>query len=131
MDRVNAEGRAAVANSTGHGSFHLGDRTEVVTNANTRISEVIAEVDRLLPGPTAPPRGRRPDRTRANSRPAPQNCGASKRDERGKLRVCVGRLHTHSTAHHLENTYCFQRHRYEVRGGVVGPHRRAHQLHLP
>src|SRR6266851_2545186 len=54
----------------------------------------------------------------------------SKRDGRGKLRVCGdGCTRQQHSAPPKEYLLVFQRHRYEARGGVVGPHRRAHQLH--
>src|SRR5260370_39333166 len=63
------KGRAEVAISTGHGSFHLGDRTEVVTNANTRLARYSRSRSAPPRDQTAPPRGRQPDRTRTSSPP--------------------------------------------------------------
>src|SRR5713101_3220899 len=45
------KGRAAVAISTGHGSFHLGDRTESRNECKHSISEVFAKSIGSSPGP--------------------------------------------------------------------------------
>src|SRR5712671_4962674 len=102
--------RAAGAISTGHGSFHLGDRTEVVTNANTRLTRYSRSRSAPPRDQAAPPRGRRPDRTCATALPAPQNCGAVKAGWGAESFGFVGRAaHGNSTAQHLENTYLFSK----------------------
>src|SRR5216683_6025919 len=45
------KGRAAAAISTGHGSFHLGDRTESRNECKHSISEVFAKSIGSSPGP--------------------------------------------------------------------------------
>src|SRR6266446_4262699 len=86
--------RAAGAISTGHGSFHLGDRTEVVTNANTRLTRYSRSRSAPPRDQAAPPRGRRPDRTCATALPAPQNCGAVKAGWARKASGLWDGLHT-------------------------------------
>src|SRR6266849_3635995 len=104
------KGRAAVAISTGHGSFHLGDRTESRNECKHSISEVFAKSIGSSPGPNRSASGSAARSNPYSSLPAPQNCGAVKAGWARKASGLWGRVaHGNSAAHHLENIYLFSK----------------------
>src|SRR5216683_2951756 len=125
------KGRAAVAISTGHGSFHLGDRTESRNECKHSISEVFAKSIGSSPGPSRSASGSAARSNLCNSPPGTAKlwCGQS-----GMGAESFGFVGTvaqgNSTADHLENTYSFFKDidmkRAEESSALI---RRAYQLH--
>ena len=73
------KGRAAAAISTGHGSFHLGDRTESRNECKHSISEVFAKSIGSSPGPSRSASGSAARSNLCNSPPGTAKlwCGQS------------------------------------------------------
>ncbi len=125
------KGRAAVAISTGHGSFHLGDRTESRNECKHSISEVFAKSIGSSPGPSRSASGSAARSNLCNSPPGTAKLWCGQSGMGAESFGFVGTVaHGNSTAHHLENTYSFFKDidmkRAEESSALI---RRAHQLH--
>ena len=104
------KGRAAVAISTGHGSFHLGDRTESRNECKHSISEVFTKSIGSSPGPSRSASGSAARSNLYNSPPGTAKLWCGQSGMGAESFGFVGTVaHGNSTAHHLENTYSFSK----------------------
>ena len=101
------KGRAAVAISTGHGSFHLGDRTESRNECKHSISEVFTNSIGSSPGPNRSASGSAARSNLYNSPPGTAKLWCGQSAMGAESFGFVGTVaHGNCTAHHQRQPNC-------------------------